>query len=418
MPEVLILILVLIPVVVAIVVFSGLPGCFGFTRLINRLKFFLLGGSFKSLASQKADSHPIARCFERPDMDALNSRVRPTKQDQTGSVFDTLVVEICGSICAPGDGHYGVVQISLTDVTDQTTEAKPVHSSTGQWQRADSPVFCYNGDIGRLPEGLAKLSDWTAVAQLSLDWLVFPHKGRRELQLSISVFSRDDGEELACAQCDFSYENPKFGYLDLQENIQRTKTLAVTLAFSVSAADDKLFDCEVELIKNWAKGNIDKSQVCDRTRRKLEKALNKTVSFFRGGNQVDVYEICREITEIAPVAHRYEILELCLQVAGANGTVAVKELAVLKDLANRLEVDTDSFRDMVEKILPADMHKIEDAEVLIGVTSDMNKEQTRQHLNKEYRKWNARATNSDPQIQNQADYMLKFIAQARSQCVG
>lgn len=77
----------------------------------------------------------------------------------------------------------------------------------------------------------------------------------------------------------------------------------------------------------------------------------------------------------------------------------------------------DRFRLMVEKIVPANMHQTEDVEVILGVTSDMSKEQTRQHLNKEYRKWNARVTNSNPEIQNQADYMLNFIAEVRGVCI-
>jgi hypothetical protein len=44
----------------------------------------------------------------------------------------------------------------------------------------------------------------------------------------------------------------------------------------------------------------------------------------------------------------------------------------------------------------------------------MSREKVRQHLNKEYSKWNSRVTNSDPDIQNQADQMLSLIAEARS----
>jgi hypothetical protein len=39
-------------------------------------------------------------------------------------------------------------------------------------------------------------------------------------------------------------------------------------------------------------------------------------------------------------------------------------------------------------------------------------------LNKEYSKWSARVTNTDPEIQSQADQMLKLIAEARSNYIG
>jgi len=256
-----------------------------------------------------------------------------------------------------------------------------------------------------------------SVAQLRVDWLRFPRKGNRNLQFNTSILSRQSGEELACAKCTLAYENPDFGYINLEENIERIKTFAVTLAFAVSASDNKLYDCELELVKNWARAKLGWDRACDKLRHKLEKALNETVAFFRNGNQLDTHKICEEIVEIAPLADRYDILELCLYVAQAKGSVTAEELAVLKDLANWLEVDTDRFREMMGKILPVSMYEVKDAEVILGVTSDMSEEKTREHLNKEFIKWNSRVTNSNPEIQTQAEQMLKLIAEARSQYV-
>ena len=72
---------------------------------------------------------------------------------------------------------------------------------------------------------------------------------------------------------------------------------------------------------------------------------------------------------------------------------------------------------MMEKIIPVDMHETADIETLLGITSDMSQEKAREHLNKEYAKWNSRVTNSDPKIQSQADQMLRLIAEARTQLV-
>ena len=86
-------------------------------------------------------------------------------------------------------------------------------------------------------------------------------------------------------------------------------------------------------------------------------------------------------------------------------------------MANWLEIDSDKFRTMMEKIIPIEMLEVKDVESILGVTSDMDEERTRAHLNKEYVKWNARVTNTNPEIQSQADQMLKFIAEARTQYV-
>jgi tellurite resistance protein len=326
-------------------------------------------------------------------------------------------VQLCGTIYARSDTRRAAVRITVVDVTDGVAKAQPVHSRLNQWQAKDSPIFAYTADLGRLPNTPITLSDWTSVAQIDLDWLIFPYKGERNLQFNILILSCESGEELARAKCVFCYENPAFGYVDLQENIRRAKTLAVALAFAVSAADNKLYDCEIELIKKWVRVNFGACQASNEARHKLEDALNKTVCFFRDGNQLDTYKVCKEIVEISPLAERCDVLELCLHVAQANGTAAVEEVALLKKLAGWLEVDRDRFRAMMGKILPVGMHEVEDAEVILGVTSDMGREETRRHLNKEYRKWNARVTSCDPEVQSQADRILKFIAEARTEYV-
>ncbi|MCX5637278.1 MAG: tellurite resistance TerB family protein [Planctomycetota bacterium] len=380
-------------------------------RLVSRISSAILPGA---VSNQDTEQAP------QLDMEVLNCRVELTKQE------DIFAVKICGSIHAPDDTHYTSLKISIMDVTDGVSEATPVHARIKQWQMPahhtsggpGSPVFCYNAEIGKLPQQTTILSDWTAVAQLRLDWLTFPRKGKRNLQFHTSILSRESGEELACAKCSFTYENTSPGYIDLQENISRTKALAVPVAFAVSAADRKMHRREIDLIKNWVKANINLSESSDDVMREIEKALDKTVVFFRDGNQVNIFKICKDLVEIAPLAQRYDILELCLYVAQADGLAAVEELAILKNLANWLEVDADKFRAMMEKILPVSMHEVKDTEVILGVTSDMDKEKSRRQLNKEYIKWNSRVTNSDPQIRAQADQMLMMIADARSQYVG
>lgn len=374
-------------------------------------------GNLKFPVLRKATSNSDINVSEHPDQKVLNCRVRFEKQKKdkkADPVFDSFTVEIRGSIHAPTDNHYTSVQISITDITDGIDTAKPVRSSIEKWQTQDSPGFSYNCDLGKLPNTDTTLSDWMTITNLHLDWLMFPRKGTRNLQFTTSILSRQTDDVLACAKCNFTHENLEPGYLDLQDNIQRTKTLAVALAFALSAADNKLYTCQIELIKKWARDNIAFSRASDKAKRKLEKAMNKTVDFFCDGNHLDIRQICEEIVEIAPLAHRYDILDLCLHVAGANGIATSEEIALLKNLATWLEVDIDRFREMTERILPADMHETKDMEIILGVTSDMTKEQTRLRLNTEYRKWNARVTNTDPEIQSQADHMLNFIAEARN----
>jgi len=352
------------------------------------------------------------------DIRALNCRVQWTKLEEDKNIYDAFSIEICGTIHAPSDNCDTTLQISVLDVTDGQTNAKVVQSRLPQWSSQNGPdpsAFSFKAKLGKLPNQVTTLSDWTSITQIRFEWLLFPRKGKRQLQFATSIMSAQDNQQLARTQCEFACENPFFGYIDLQENSERTNILAVALAFAVGAADNELNDCEIELIKNWARDNILENSSSDTDERKLNKALEKTIAFFRGGNNIDTYKICDEIITIAPVAQRYDILELCLYVAQSKGSVTAEELTFLKNIAEWLDVDSERFRIMMEKVLPVDMHQVRDVETILGITSDMSKERVRKHLNKEYSKWNSRVTNADPDIQNQADQMLKLIAEARSQ---
>ncbi|MHC4323054.1 MAG: TerB family tellurite resistance protein [Planctomycetota bacterium] len=378
-------------------------------------------GQLGKITSRLLHQPETGRLEESPapiDMEALNCRIQWTKLEEENNVYDAFSVEICGSINAPNDMCETTLQISITDVTDGAPDAKVVQSQLPQWSSQNGPdpsAFCYRASLGKLPHQLTTLSDWTSIAQIRFDWLMFPRKGNRQLQFTTTIMSADSNQKLASAQCEFPCKNPVFGYIDLQENIERTNILAVALAFAVSAADSKLYDCEIELIKNWARDNILENSASDEDECKLDKALEKTVAFFRGGGKLDTCQICDEIVGIAPVAQRYDILELCLYVVQSKGSVSAEELNLLKNMASWLEVDSERFRVMMEKVLPVDMHEARDVETILGITSDMSKDKVRKHLNKEYSKWNSRVTNADPDIQNQADQMLMLIAQTKSQ---
>ncbi len=352
-----------------------------------------------------------------PDLGVLNCRVRLTRQKTGNWLSDAFGVEICGSLHAPGDMHNVAVKVYIKDVTEGSSKAREVRARLRQSQVEGSGVFCYTAELGKLPNAHSMWSDWISVAQVPIEWMEFARKGERKLQFTVVMMSAETGAQLESASCYFIYENFARGYIDLQENVQRAKTLAVALAFAVSAADKKVHDAEVALIKEWAAANIGASTAGAKSRRKFEKALDKTIKFFRKGNQINPYKICKEIAEIAPVAERYDILELCLWVARADGVAATEEVALLKDIADWLELDAERFRTMMGKILPVGMHEVEDAETILGVRSDMSEDQMRGHLTEEYRKWNARVTNFDPEVQSQADQMLRFIAEARNEYV-
>ncbi|MBN1806708.1 MAG: TerB family tellurite resistance protein [Sedimentisphaerales bacterium] len=372
----------------------------------------------KAPVSQKTNPElPVEKSPEL-DLSILNCRVKLSQYRDGGCVLDAFEVEICGSIHTPREVPSATLKISISDTTDSKSDKYPVNALVKQWQVPESNVFCYGARLGRLPHQITTMPDWTSIALLRLDWLELPRKGKRELKFEVSIFSDDVGERLAGANCHYDYDNQDFGYLDMKENNKRSKTLAVALAFAVSAVDGNIKDCEVELIKDWTRDNIGLSGTSKKDRRKLDRAFRETIAFFRCGKKLNNHDICQEIVEIASIEDRCKIVNLFLHVAHANGSITERKLNLLRDFADWLEIDIEIFREMIQKALPIEMYEVKDIEMILGVTFGMNKEKARRRLNKEYSKWSARVTNTDPEIQSQADQMLKLIAEARSRYIG
>lgn len=366
---------------------------------------------------------PIANASDKSEgpvnLSALNCRARIGREPKGDTWQTILVVDICGAIEAPDDGTDVDLRVTLSDITDNKGQSPlPVliRPKNGPINRTSQ--FSYQTGIGKLCQRHTVLEDWTAVAQISPEWFVLPRQGHRELRFNIAIVSRATAEELATGACTGAFENLEIGYLDIDDNIQRAKTLAVGLAFSVGAANNALQEPEINVIHGWVRTNFGSGDASEGARLELEQALRKTAGFFLRGGRLNLEEICREIVEIAPMVGRLDIMDLSLRVAGAKGQVTPTDIRLLKDLAQWLQIDRGRLRAMVEKTLPVSMHQSEDAEMILGVTTEMSKDEVRSQLNREYAKWSSRVISSDPSIRKQADQMLNLIANARTQYIG
>ena len=153
---------------------------------------------------------------------SLNCRVVLDEQD----IFN---VQICGIIYNRFEENSATAQVSILDITDGTENALPVYSRVKQWQMGGSESFQYNGNLGNLKGGNNMISNWVPAAKIYLDWLNLARKGNRNLLFEISILSGPDKKLLISSDCVFGYDNPNFGYNDLKLNIQRAKTLAVSV---------------------------------------------------------------------------------------------------------------------------------------------------------------------------------------------
>ncbi len=346
----------------------------------------------------------------QPKLKELNCRVRLIKDRKDDTTLDSFSLEICGTIHASGGCESTIVNISIADITRGMQKAIPICTPIEKWQIKNSQNFCYTAKLGRLPDGDTVLSDWAPIAKIPAGCLIFPRKGIIYLRF-ITSLSSQDGEELACAAYNFIYKNTSPGHAESEMNIKQANNKAVLLAFATAAADGKISNRESKIIQNWTKNNIAASQWHNKIRNKFYKLLGRVIAY----NAFYGYQICQRIAKTTPLKVRCNILDFCLHVACADGITSDKQLTLLKNLADWMGIHREKFRTMVENILPVSVYEAADLEISLGITLDMDKDQICRQLSKEYRKWNARVTNRNRQIETQAEQMLKLIADIRNQ---
>ena len=347
--------------------------------------------------------------------------------------IDVLSIETVGLMPGPWIEKDTQFVAHLTDIT--TNESAPVFCVFDEMQEPLSRAF----EIASEPIPLSRdsyISDWTTLFTVPVDFLVFPQGGSRQIQCTLSLVDASDPptfvagavvSELGAkvhgqAKTSFSISSPDLGYLEQAENRDRIEELTVELAMHIGAADGSLDKVEADIIKQWVSKLIASMDESFQDDEKLR--LNKaTEDAFRKASkgQTSVDEIAVEFNEIGSTQEKYDAIELALDVMSADGVADDSELAELNQIVIALDLDPEKFRSLRERRLSKVSNLAEvmsDAEEVLGIHSNMSKDEIRSHLASEFRKWNARVNHKDEEVRNQAREMLDLIGKARNKHLG
>jgi hypothetical protein len=384
------------------------------TSAIAIVLFFRAIGYFGSNKSQLPAAPTAVRPVAQPRSDVLNCHAELVSEQQANWLVDAFRVEICGTIhtAVPCNAF---ADVRITDITDGADHAKAVYAPAGEkWSFEISDVFRCRVELGKLPANGITLPDWLTIASIPPKQILLPKSGCRNLEFETSIISCENGELLACASWSLIYNNTATGYIEVQEAVRRAKITASALAFAVAAVGGKMSASALRIVRDWTKDNIDISKASNRIRCVFDKLIAFIAARRPDCTGMYISRLCKKMIESVPLKIRYDIMNLCLHVA-AESAPSPQRVALLKDIAAAIRIEREKFREMAEKVLRLGMYEVQDAEINLGITADMNKTEILSQLTREYRKWNARITNRDPQIKSQAEHMLQLIAQTRDQ---
>jgi len=394
----------------------------GFLIFIGVVGFFI----YLANSDSGAANTPAEKAKSLSDINPFSVKLVKEKLElESGGSIDAISIKVKGLINSRDnlrENDRAILGSMLLSSSDADNKEFPVLCAIEDLQHKDSTVFSHASDHLSATYGLTGgWDEWVSVVSVPIAALTFSRSGSLRVKLHLTVafeLSRSSVEEIAT----LSYYNPHNGYLDSIEQRERGKELAVSLAVLVAGIDGVRDAAEAEIITGFVRKQIASIDDEDDQAR-TKKLMNDAV--IRAHSLKSHADIRRRGFELADEAAgfdsdiKFQIMELLLNVAGADDVAAKHETDFLNDLAHHMGLDLDEYKNMRDKALPISIYESNSndsggqIEGMLGITAAMSVAEKKSQLGKEYRKWNALKNSSDPVKSKQAKDMVKAIGELR-----
>ena len=316
----------------------------------------------------------------------------------------------------------------IVKLTDDETKL-PVLSTFEQFSEPGSRAFESVVPVGVLQPG-GYWPDWIRLTGFNDQMIIGPHKGRRKVKATIFVWdsnylpnfrrkapeATEGGIEIKGCIFEYNFVNP--GYFELDKVRLRTQELSVQLGVSIAMADGSFDDKEGDTIKKWMKEIVEtsledqKKNIKDKLNKALEDAFQNVE---KGELNLDI--LCKEVKEKSSTIDKFDLLELCLDVMAADGVADEKELAHIREISNKIDVDYEEVIKLKDqRIVSLETPQALDSNTdeALGIDPEWSDDEKRKFILKEFTKWNRMlsALKEGKEKQN-AQAQLDLLAKAR-----
>ena len=386
------------------------------------MEFFLLIGGIWFLsavyngykqrdAEQKYETY-IKEVAEERRQNVFQATVIEDKIEGEEYDWDVFNIQAKGIIEGPHDNFQVKFVVRAFDVTD---EELPIFATFEDFQAEDSRVLFYESEIDELPYQDTIFNSWWTVIRIPKLFLEYPRRGNRKVEFRIFVIDAVTRDPYAYDTKTITYYNEESGYLDNADNVEYFEEMLIKSAMLVSASDGDMDANEAGVVKSWIQKRLSgyNDHAVDDAKKRLNSYVKDVYQEIKT-DSIDIYEVLEGIENIASEGEKFELFQICLDVAEADGEADDAELAIIHDIADYIKLDKKQFRSMIEKTLPVTMHVSQaDDETLLGIDSSMSNKEVKKHLREQYQKWNARVASNNSATREQAEKMIHLIAEAR-----
>ena len=173
----------------------------------------------------------------------------------------------------------------------------------------------------------------------------------------------------------------------------------------------------LDIIKKWIvdiTSNLEENKI--KARKDALSDVLKNAYKNAKAKKISVSSILNEMNDNLSKSQKYEIVELLLNIAGADDKLSEKENVLLDKIVKKLEIDEAVFSNMKNKTV-INIGEIETSrstsESIFGIKEEMTNEEKCKLLRKNYTKWNAQTNSNNQKIKARAKEMVKIIAKLR-----
>ena len=319
--------------------------------------------------------------------------------------------------------------ISAFDSTEGDDDLAPVISLIERAQEPQTSCFGLSDEIGKADQG-DTFTDWVQMGAISPDFIQGPASGNRTITILLRMFNADDppsinagytgddGELILAKRLTFEHFFTEKGYEEATKDREEAQALSLKVGVAVAMADGSLDDAEGQVLKDWIVREI--SAYSDEKSQRLKTLFNDSLKegfTLAQSGELALSPLVDRLAEIGEKKTKYDAIELCFDVMAADGVADTEEMAVIRRVAEALDLDMDEIEKMREGVtlnLTASLSTEAGLESLVGLEDSWSDEDKRKHLRTEFQKWSNRL-NSLPEGDEReaAQAMLDSIATLR-----
>lgn len=321
-----------------------------------------------------------------------------------------LIFSIKGKVNTPPNTPT-IFVLLINDTTDGII--RPIYTPIKELS-SDNGCFSFQTKPETFPNNNFIINDWVELCKIPIDLLIHPESGLRNITAQLNINSTS-GRVYEKANCTFQYRSDVHGYKEIDEKVAKFEQIAIKAAWALCVVDGHFNKEEGNIITLWAKKRLDRFDEND-----LDSEKKRFNSYIKDGfdnmeiNSKQINGLVNKLTNYADSSDKYEFLELCVNIIGADEHASSTELHALHEIKDILNIHDSHFRKLTSSIININFNETSHPGLLFGISNNMDKSEIKKIILNETKHWMPLQGSKDIDKRNKAKKMLSLLRKCKT----